>query len=146
MHYVNYFEINGVDTRQIPCIVRRGKPNAATEGCVGALAMDVSSPTHDIYKCVAVNGSIYTWELLSSGAVPDMEGYVTEKELENYYTKSEITALLENIESGGKPIDVATEEEMTSLLATADVGTIYKYTGDSGTYENGAFYMVEVGE
>lgn len=146
MHYVQYFKINGVDTKQIPCMVLRGAPNAATEGRVGALAMDVSSPTHDLYKCVAVNGCIYTWELLSSGAVPDMNGYVTQSELDNYYTKAEITALLENIESGGSPIEVATETEMTSLLTTADVGTIYKYTGESGTYENGALYIVEAGE
>lgn len=89
MHYVNYFEINGVDTRQIPCIVRRGKPNAATEGCVGALAMDVSSPTHDVYKCVAVNGSIYTWELFSSGS----SGGVTKEELDKAIADAITTTL-----------------------------------------------------
>jgi hypothetical protein len=67
MHYVKYFDINGVATKQVGCIELRGKPNAATEGCVGVLGIDINSPTHDVYKCVAVNGSIYTWELLSSG-------------------------------------------------------------------------------
>ena len=67
MHYVKQFNINGVDTRQVACIESNGRPNAATEGCVGALCIDVTSPLHDVYKCVAVNGSIYTWELLSSG-------------------------------------------------------------------------------
>lgn len=67
MNYVKEFHINGVDTRQVPCIELHGKPNAATEGCVGVLGIDVDSPLHDVYKCVAVNGSIYTWELLSSG-------------------------------------------------------------------------------
>ena len=67
MHYVKQFHINGVDTKQVACIELQSKPNAATEGAVGVLAMDMSSPTHDVYKCVAVNGSIYTWELLSSG-------------------------------------------------------------------------------
>ena len=67
MHYVKQFDINGVATRQVACIELHGKPNAATEGCVGVLAVDIDSPTHDVYKCVAVNGSIYTWELLSSG-------------------------------------------------------------------------------
>jgi hypothetical protein len=67
MHYVKHFDINGVDTKQVACIELHGKPNAATEGSVGVLGVDVDSPTHDVYKCVAVNGSIYTWELLSSG-------------------------------------------------------------------------------
>ena len=67
MHYVKQFHINGVDTKQIACIELHGAPNAATEGAVGVLGMDVSSPTHEVYKCVAVNGSVYTWELLSAG-------------------------------------------------------------------------------
>lgn len=67
MHYVKSFEINGVETKQVACIELRGKPNAATEGAIGVLGIDVTSPTRDVYKCVAVNGAIYTWELLSSG-------------------------------------------------------------------------------
>ena len=67
MHYVKHFNINGVDTRQTACIELNGKPNAATEGSVGVLGIDITSPTHEVYKCVAVKGSIYTWELLSSG-------------------------------------------------------------------------------
>lgn len=67
MHYVKHFKINGVDTKQVACIELQGKPNTATEGAVGLLGIDMSSPLHEIYKCVAVNGSIYTWELFSSG-------------------------------------------------------------------------------
>ena len=67
MDYVKQFHINGVDTRQVACIELHGKPNAATEGGLGVLGIDVDSPTHEVYKCVAVNGAIYTWELLSSG-------------------------------------------------------------------------------
>ena len=67
MHYVKHFNINNVDTRQVACIELQGKPNSATEGSVGVLGVDMTSPSHDVYKCVAVNGSIYTWELLSSG-------------------------------------------------------------------------------
>lgn len=67
MHYVKDFDINGVVTRQVGCIELRGKPNAATEGSVGVLGIDIYSPTHDVYKCVAVKGGTYTWELLSSG-------------------------------------------------------------------------------
>jgi hypothetical protein len=67
MHYVKQFKINGVDTKQVACIELHGRPNAATEGAVGVLGIDMDSPLHDVYKCVAVNGSIYTWDLLSSG-------------------------------------------------------------------------------
>ena len=67
MHYVKLFNINGVDTKQVACIELQAPPNAATEGAVGVLAMDMSSPTHEVYRCVAVNGSVYTWELLSAG-------------------------------------------------------------------------------
>jgi hypothetical protein len=67
MHYVKQFNINGVDTKQIACIELHGRPNAATEGAVGVLGIDVDSPLLDVYKCVAVNGNIYTWHLLSSG-------------------------------------------------------------------------------
>ena len=67
MHYVKQFHINGVDTKQVACIELHGKPTAATEGAVGVLGVDISSPTHEVYKCVAVHGSIYTWELFSAG-------------------------------------------------------------------------------
>jgi len=67
MHYVKQFKINGVDTRQTACIELQGAPNAATEGAVGVLGIDMTSPTHEVYKCVARNGSVYTWELLSAG-------------------------------------------------------------------------------
>ena len=67
MQYVQQFNINGVITKQVACIELQGKPNAATEGYVGVLGIDVLSPLHEVYKCVAKNGSVYTWELLSSG-------------------------------------------------------------------------------
>ena len=67
MNYVKQFKICGVDTKQVACIELHGKPNAATEGALGVLGIDIDSPLHEVYKCVAVNGSIYTWELLSSG-------------------------------------------------------------------------------
>lgn len=65
MHYVKQFNINGVGTKQVACIELHGKPNAATEGAVGVLGIDMESPYHEMYTCVAVNGGVYTWELLS---------------------------------------------------------------------------------
>lgn len=66
-HFVKKFDINGVKTKQVACIELHGKPNAATKGAVGVLGIDVDSPAHELYKCVAVNGSLYTWELCASG-------------------------------------------------------------------------------
>lgn len=83
MHYVKYFTIENVDTKQVACIELQGVPNAATEGAVGVLGMDMTSPTHEVYRCVAVNGSVYTWELLSAGmsivsATTTGEGAITQ--------------------------------------------------------------------
>jgi hypothetical protein len=44
------------------------------------------------------------------------------------------------------PIEVSTEAEMTALLESGEIGGIYKYTGTTGTYENGALYVLEVDE
>lgn len=41
------------------------------------------------------------------------------------------------------PIEVSTEAEMTALLESGEIGGIYKYTGETGTYENGALYVLE---
>ncbi len=41
-------------------------------------------------------------------------------------------------------LSISTELEMNALLATAEVGSVYKYVGaTTGTYENGALYVVE---
>lgn len=49
----------------------------------------------------------------------------------------------ETIVDSPLPIEISTEAEMTALLETAEVGSVYKYTGETGTYENGALYVVE---
>lgn len=67
MAFVKGFNINGINTIQTACIELQAPPSTATEGAVGLLAIDMSSESKDVYKCVAVNGAIYTWELLSSG-------------------------------------------------------------------------------
>lgn len=41
------------------------------------------------------------------------------------------------------PTEVSTEAEMTALLTSGEVGGVYKYTGTTGTYENGALYVLE---
>lgn len=67
MHYVKHFDILGVDTVQIPCIELHGVPNAATEGAVGLLGMNVDSEGNEVYICTAVNGAVYTWKALKDG-------------------------------------------------------------------------------
>ena len=49
----------------------------------------------------------------------------------------------------GSAIEVATEAEMANILSSAtadDNGKIYRYTGTTGTYVNGALYYLEVQE
>ena len=67
MAFVKGFNINGINTIQTACIELQAPPSTATEGAVGLLAIDMSSESKDVYKCVAVKGAIYTWQLLSSG-------------------------------------------------------------------------------
>lgn len=47
------------------------------------------------------------------------------------------------VKDSALPIEVATEAEMTALLESGEVGGVYKYTGTTGTYENGALYVLE---
>ena len=45
------------------------------------------------------------------------------------------------------PIEISTEAEMTDALDMAEIGSIYKYTGETtDTYENGTYYVVELEE
>jgi hypothetical protein len=60
--------------------------------------------------------------------------------------KTDIVITVPEAESGTDsaiPIEVSTEAEMTALLTSGEVGGVYKYTGTSGTYENGALYVLE---
>ena len=50
-----------------------------------------------------------------------------------------------NVPSGAA-IEVATETEMETALTNAtaeDNGKVYLYTGETGTYENGAYYVLQ---
>lgn len=61
MEFVQSFDILGVKSAQIPCILGNGAPTTATPGAVGCFYMDTLSEGKDLYKCVAVNGNVYTW-------------------------------------------------------------------------------------
>lgn len=96
--------------------------------------------------------------LVSGGEPPTAEG--VKSKLQSLITASNaktgksdanltdaVNTLLEGYKQGEDsplPIEVATADEMTALLETAEVGAIYKYTGETtDTYENGALYVVE---
>lgn len=96
--------------------------------------------------------------LVSGGEPPTAEG--VKSKLQSLITASNaktgksdanltdaVKTLLEGYKSGEGsplPIEISTEAEMTALLSTAEVGSVYKYTGETtDTYENGALYVVE---
>lgn len=56
-----------------------------------------------------------------------------------------VYSLMQGYGSGeGGVKEIPTEAEMTSLLTTAEVGSVVKYTGESTeTYEKDALYIVE---
>lgn len=57
--------------------------------------------------------------------------------------KSDIVVTVPEATDSPLPIEVSTEAEMTALLESGEVGGVYKYTGTTGTYENGALYVLE---
>ena len=40
-------------------------------------------------------------------------------------------------------VEINTEAQMDSVLANSEPGQVYKYTGTTGRYENGNYYVVE---
>lgn len=57
--------------------------------------------------------------------------------------KSDIKITVPESAFSNIPTEVSTEAEMTALLTSGEVGGVYKYTGETGTYENGALYVLE---
>ena len=103
-----------------------------------------------------------TWEKISFNGVTSFYGYHVWSDGENIYASINgmhyillpTTAKIYSRTSSGwtelgtsfnasSSIEIGTEVQMTALLETAEVGSIYKYTGTTGIYENGALYIVE---
>lgn len=84
MNYVESFNLFGIEAKEIPCIKGSGAPTTATAGAVGLLYMNTDNG--DMYKCIAVTGSVYTWVALVevpanlvktvNGTAPDENGNV----------------------------------------------------------------------
>jgi hypothetical protein len=73
------------------------------------------------------------------------DGYAGIKELEvTVLTPANIDTPAED---SPLPIPVSSESAMITLLDTSEIGSVYKYTGETtNTFENGALYIVEESE
>ncbi len=98
------------------------------------------------------NSAVDEWILANTDPAEDKDFLIKEsmlKEIADAIRSKNGTSeaiATENMASAIKiplPQKVATESGMTSLLETAEVGSVYMYVGESGTYENGAIYIVE---
>lgn len=122
-----------------------------------ASSANATSPTYPIGSTITLSGS----DILLYIVEEDKEPKVTITYNENVIASlgagqtatlqcngkkmiDNIIVTAPEVENSPLPIEVATEEEMNSLLETAEIGDIYKYTGETtDTYENGALYVVE---
>ena len=125
MHFVNGFDLFGVKAKQIPCITGNGSPTVSTSGAVGMLYMDTSNEEGELWKCIKVEDSSYTWVKLT----PNLEGYAKK---ENIPTKPE--------DIGAQPAgNYLTSAPVTSVngkngnvnLAASDVGADPKGTASN---------------
>ena len=78
------------------------------------------------------NGNIYL-------CIKDADGAVTTNT--TYWQKLNEGGSV--VEDSPLPIKVGSEIEMNALLTNGTVGGVYQYTGTTGTYENGALYVLE---
>lgn len=99
------------------------------------LGLQINPNETDVYH--PIGKSFY-----SGGTLFLMEG-----EIDSSKEKMKYVELVsqEQCVNHGIPIEITTADEMNALLSTAEVGSIYKYTGETtDTYENGALYLVSV--
>ena len=59
--FVNDMNLFGNHIKQIPCIVGEGSPTESTAGAVGMLYMDTSFNNGEMWKCIGVSDTSYTW-------------------------------------------------------------------------------------
>lgn len=65
MDFVKHLNIDGADTKEIPCIVGKVDPTEATLGAVGCFYLN--EDTGDLFKCLSAVSGVYKWERINSG-------------------------------------------------------------------------------
>jgi hypothetical protein len=134
MHYVKHFKINNVDTKQVACIELHGAPNAATEGAVGVLGIDVDSPAREMYRCVGVSGSIYTWKACTiEGANAVIVDILHDMDL-GVATASHSASEIWELVKGGSVVIAVRNGEFYYQFNRVEVSTDGKVEGAKFTY------------
>ena len=99
-------------------------------------------------KVAVTDSGLTTGTMIDEGGTVIPEGYVRPTgrltiNKNGTFDVTERASVTVNVKYDPIPIEVLTEKYMTELLDTASVGSIYKYVGPTGIYENGALYIVE---
>lgn len=130
MNFVKNLNAFGVDGKEVPCVTGQGVPTFDTPGEVGLLYLD--EDTGKMYKCIAVNGTKYTW-VLGDGK----NAYEYAKEAGYTGTEEEWAAMIASggVHTGDEPpadknikLWVDTSEKAAELDGTAAVGQIFMVT------------------
>lgn len=119
-----------------------------------ATSANATEPTYavgDTFQ-ISADTTLYVIEAKSSGVTVEYNGSVVATiengnkatlPIKDLKMKSDLVVTVPEAINSPLPVEVSTEAEMTALLTSGEVGGVYKYTGTSGTYENGALYVLE---
>ena len=131
---------------------KRTTLNTAQKYCATDITLDVAvqdksvTPKTKIQEVFPDSNYVGLSSVIIDPVTSDIDSNISAENIKKDVTILGVTGTLES-GSNGTPIDVATEEEMASILSNAtagDNGKIYRYTGTTGTYVNGALYWLEV--
>ena len=149
----------GTPTLIAKTITENGKYLASTDGADGFYEVKVNVPTGSGEDIPEYN-EVEDFKLDVSGLDTELEISYSVSEKVALPAGRNILAYTEdenftpsNIKKGvsifgltgtsSTPAEISTEAEMTALLTSGEIGGVYKYTGPTGTYENGALYVLE---
>lgn len=123
-------------------ISNKNEADKSTDGYYAVIENILYQYTNGEFKKLTTDAALPTQEK----TVDINESCRVEVTPDNGYTLSRVIVNV-TVEDSPLPIEIATETEMTALLETAEVGSVYKYTGTTTSkYENGALYVVEESE
>ena len=100
----------------------------------------VPTGTIDITK----NGlhNVKNYEVANVQVQPNLQKKVVEENGEVIADEG-YDGLIKVVVNVPKELTANTEEKMTELLISKNIGKVVKYTGESGTYETNAYYVIE---